>query len=134
MIVLPASVAAFVQSTCEAGHVVWLIGSQANATARTDSDWDLLVFGNQSLFEGLELLEPVDSVDLLVVHDGNAFRSPWNRTTDGAVKSGSLSGWSWQELSSTKATYEGTKLPNVWGSLKALRLQPSHCGSTRRSS
>jgi hypothetical protein len=36
-----------------------------------------------------------ENADVLVVYDGNAFRSPWRRVrvNDGAVKPGSLAGW-----------------------------------------
>jgi predicted nucleotidyltransferase len=123
MTALPERIASFVRSLHEAGRTVWLIGSRANGTGNPDSDWDLLVFGDEGLVKELSSCEPVEGVDLFVVYDGNNFRSPWNHTADWAVRVGSLSGWAWRELSSNEATYNVTMWPNDWGSAKrASRL------------
>jgi predicted nucleotidyltransferase len=122
---LPDDLRNFVKRVSSTGHEVWLIGSRANGTARTNSDWDVLIFGNKALLDALAMEEPLDNVDILVVHDGDAFQSPWNKTKEGVLKSGSLSGWEWQPKSETEATYSGTKWPNDWGSTRqATRISP----------
>lgn len=121
---LPTLIATLVGEFTRAGRVVWLLGSQANGTAKVGSDWDLLVFADESFLQELSKQEPVEGVDLLVVYNRDFFRSPWNQTAEGIVKSGTLSGWEWRELSETQATYTGTKWPNDWGSTKmAIRLR-----------
>lgn len=101
------------------------MGSRANGNARADSDWDILIFGDRALLDALKNEEPVEETDVLVVHDGDAFESPWKKTEEGVLKSGSLSGWEWQRKSEREATYSGTKWPHDWGSLKkATRIAP----------
>ena len=122
---LPPDVQVLVQGLIAAGYPVWLFGSRANGTSTSASDWDLLVFGNEQLLNELVEARPIENVDLMVVYDGDAFKSPWSRDAEGAVKSGSLSTWSWSETSSVEATYSGTKWPDDWGSSKtAKRLLP----------
>lgn len=115
---LPDHLCNFVERVSRAGYEVWLMGSRANGTARINSDWDLLIFGDKALLDALKKEDPLGEVDVLVVHDGNAFQSPWNKTDEGILKSGSLSGWEWQRKSATEATYSGTKWPHDWGSIK----------------
>lgn len=123
-ITLPTHIASLVDSLRSRAREVWLIGSRANGTETTTSDWDLLVFGNEALLTELESSREVDGADVLVVFDGTSFRSPWSRAADG-MKSGTLSGWKWQLVSDAEATYEGTKWPKDWGSTKrARRLVP----------
>jgi len=109
---------------------IWLIGSRANGTARADSDWDYLVFGNPELADRLaadcSIHRP--SIDILVVYDEDNFRKPW---TDGAnEKMGSLSEWEFKRLTETTASYRATKRMenesfNVQGSTgKAVRVWP----------
>ncbi len=69
---------------------VWLFGSRADNTFRSDSDWDLLVFGSNevlvSLKDNVEFHE--SDIDLLVVYDGDNFEKPWGERQ----KQGSLNG------------------------------------------
>lgn len=105
------------------GFPVWLIGSRANRTATSKSDWDFVIFGDKELLQELALLPQIQNVDVLVIFDGDNFRSPWPKAPNGEIKSGSLSRWKWVTLSETSATYEGTKWPNDWGSQKqAIRV------------
>ncbi len=91
---------------------VWLIGSRANEKAREDSDWDLIVFGNDRTLSSLQrnLLLRRPDIDLLVVYKGDDFRAPWE-TESGKGKSGSLTGWKWErdKNSHVRAHYKGTK-------------------------
>ena len=122
---LPSKLRNFIERVSRDGFDVWLIGSRANGNARADSDWDLLVFGDKALLDALRDEEPVEETDVLVVHDGNAFESPWKTRKEGVLMSGSLSGWEWQRDSETEATYSGTKWPHDWGSVKrATRIAP----------
>jgi len=87
---------------------VWLIGSRAEGLERASSDWDYLVFANVRLLNSLrqkpELNRP--DVDLLVVYDGDRFKSPWR---DGKrVKFGSLTQWDWKVVGRDEATYRAT--------------------------
>jgi predicted nucleotidyltransferase len=120
---LPAHIGSLVCDLKRKGHSVWLLGSRANGTSTPGSDWDLLVFGDLELAKELAQISPVDLVDLLVVIDRDRFLSPWNKTIEGLVKSGSLSSWEWSQVDSQSATYSGTKWPNDWGSTKnAIKL------------
>ena len=88
---------------------VWLIGSRAEGLERANSDWDYLVFANERLINSLRQKPELyrEDVDLLVVYDGDRFKSPWR---DGArVKSGSLSEWDWKVVGEGEATYRATK-------------------------
>ena len=122
---LPDDLRNFVERISRAGFDVWLMGSRANSNARLNSDWDILIFGDRALLDALKTEEPIHDTDVLVVHDGDIFESPWNKTEEGVLKSGSLSGWEWQRKSASEATYSGTKWPHDWGSLKkATRIAP----------
>ena len=88
---------------------IWLIGSRADGSAKSSSDWDYIVMADQSTLDALSAAphfnDPV--IDLLVVYDGNQFRKPW---PDGdKEKRGSLTGWEWKEISEINATYKATK-------------------------
>lgn len=121
----PFHIGSLVESLRCRAREIWLIGSRANGTETTTSDWDLLVFGDEALLKELESRPEVGGADVLVVFDGDGFRSPWSRTDDGVMKTGTLSGWKWHFVSDAEATYEGTKWPNDWGSIKrARRLVP----------
>ena len=84
---------------------IWLLGSRANGTGRIDSDWDLLIFGNEQVLSELRSAEALNcrDFDVLVVYDGDRFESPWQR------KDGSLSSWQWRKLSNKRAEYFATK-------------------------
>lgn len=74
----------------------------------------------------VEAAPSVVDADVLIVVDGDAFRSPWASADTGTTKSGSLINWNWRVLNNDAATYEGTKWPNDWGSLmRAIRLVPA---------
>jgi predicted nucleotidyltransferase len=121
---LPPQVDAVAKRFAKMGFETWLFGSQVNATAKPSSDWDLLVFGTEELLSVLANEIPVDDVDLLIVYDGDRFASPWNRTDNGSLKSGSLTEWKWKLINDEEAVYEGTKWPDDWGSpKKAIMLR-----------
>jgi hypothetical protein len=86
---------------------VWLIGSRANGTSRPESDWDLIAFGSQSIFQSLrsDVRFHHEHIDLVVVYDGDTFEKPWGEREKG----GSLSGWRWLRQSATRAVYRATK-------------------------
>lgn len=116
-VALPADIRHFVERLAAKGHETWLMGSRANGSAHAGSDWDLLVFGDTTLLDSLKKGPPIQNADVLVVHDGNDFCSPW-ADSKGHIKSGSLAQWQWERKSPTSAVYSGTKWPNDWGSLK----------------
>src|SRR2546425_3288000 len=107
----PREIAEFVRLLLQRGVEAWLIGSRANQSAKATSDWDLLVFGSQTLLDALAKEAPIPGLDLLVVFDGEEFRSPWPRQEDGHYKTGRLRRWRWTKLSEDAAMYEGTKWP-----------------------
>jgi predicted nucleotidyltransferase len=89
---------------------IWLMGSRANNSAKPNSDWDILVFGNETIFNKLKLENrPNSKIDLLIVYDGNRFEGPWLRESDKARKRGNLRDWKWKLLSDSEAQYEAAK-------------------------
>jgi len=102
---------ALVRSLRAKGAEVWLIGSRANPHPEPPNDWDFLAFGSAQLLKELSEEPAVAGVDLMIVHDGERFRSPWPRP-DGLVKWGELASWQWQRLNQSTAQYRGTKGPN----------------------
>ncbi len=114
---------------------VWLFGSRANGTAREDSHWDYLVFGDWIVLDALrsDTRFRREGVDLLVVTNGVRFETPWLNPT--GLNWGSLSddmeGFRWKQLSPTTATYTATKSVGarsweveVLPIQKALRVYP----------
>ena len=104
---LALDVKAFVHAMCGLTHSpasVWLIGSQANGRATTESDWDLLIFGSSSLIEELkrDVHTPLN-IEALVVYNGNDYSDPWQN------KRGSLKNLKWRLESATVASYEGVR-------------------------
>src|SRR5438046_873700 len=105
-ITVDAHITSFVLSvvhTCNDFQSVWLIGSRANGTAHSSSDWDLIGFGSE---KGLACLRQRSElhradVDFLVVTDGNAFENAWGERE----KTGSLAHWEWNEASTAEAEY-----------------------------
>jgi len=94
---------------------IWLFGSQVNGGARADSDWDILIFGNDRFLNHLKQHgpQPPSDVSIMIVYNGNNFKSPWPRKKDGVYERGSLSEWKWSYQSEGEAKYEGCKeLPN----------------------
>ncbi|MEJ0046607.1 MAG: hypothetical protein WDN04_11160 [Rhodospirillales bacterium] len=88
---------------------VWLIGSRANDSVRTSSDWDYLAFADKATLEALmsDLAFNVSTVDLMIVFDGNNFRKPW--AEDDRVKGGSLTDWQWTPVTESVAHYRATR-------------------------
>lgn len=105
---------------CGGITTIWLLGSRANGTARDDSDWDLLVFGSEDVFECLQSNDEVhrDDVDCFVLLDDDAFERAW-----GERKSGSLAGWKWQQLTATQAQYTETRWSDREGSTGVISKQ-----------
>jgi hypothetical protein len=90
---------------------IWLFGSRINGGATATSDWDFLIFANSVVHDNLKndsSLPPKD-ISLMVVLDGDHFRSPWPRKKDGAYEKGSLLGWKWTTISDEEVKYEGCK-------------------------
>lgn len=85
---------------------VWLVGSQANGAAGTDSDYDLLIFGNQATIGLLALRSDLrrEDIDLLVLVNSDEFKTPWEPN-----KSGTLTKWQWQKSGEESATYTAAK-------------------------
>jgi predicted nucleotidyltransferase len=74
---------------------VWLIGSRANKRSKENSDWEVLLEGDLSVVHEMSK-DPqkyrIDNIDILIVFDGNNFRSPFEE------KKGSKSSWHWKEI------------------------------------
>lgn len=85
---------------------IWLIGSRANGMSKPDSDWDFFVFGKPGALELLSVESDLwrSDVDLLVIEDGDNFKSAWTEN-----KTGSLSDWQWVITDPGIAEYMGTK-------------------------
>ena len=94
------------------GYEVWIFGSRLTGVEDEDSDWDFLVFGDESLLEELSHQEPVPDMDLLVVYDGDKFQEPPTWSSEKVYKHGSLTEWEWQQLDQNSATYMGAKPVN----------------------
>ena len=90
---------------------VWLFGSRANESARNDSDWDLLVFANQEIFDALaaDISFCDETIDLLVVFDGDNFAFPYGGKNGRKSKQGSLKKWEWRHFSLDLASYKACK-------------------------
>lgn len=91
---------------------IWLFGTRANNSYRPDSDWDLLVFGNQQILDELKTNDTFhnDQIDLMIVFNDNEFEKPWPDKK--GFKHGSLKGWEWLQISSKNATYKSVKYIN----------------------
>ena len=89
---------------------IWLFGSRANVAAKSDSDWDLMVFADEQTFREMsvhpEFKHPM--IDLLVVKGEDEYAQPW---PDVEPKHGHLTDWSWRPLSETEAEYLQAKEP-----------------------
>lgn len=83
---------------------IWLIGSRANERANYKSDTDLLVFGSEDFLNSARAqLNQAESVDCLVVFNGNDYQDLWKD------KRGSLKMLKWEEVDAKSARYIGTK-------------------------
>ena len=89
---------------------LWLFGSRANGTSTSASDWDLMLFANESTLSQLKTVPHLKHalVDVLVVYDGLNFVEPWPESED-YIKSGDLDSWAWVEESASSARYRATK-------------------------
>jgi predicted nucleotidyltransferase len=115
---------------------IWLFGTRANNLHRSDSDWDLFVFGNQRILDSLKENNSFnnDHIDLMVVFNNAEFEKPW--PDEKGVKHGSLKSWEWHEISSKDATYKSVKCINEdeWfkqgmldcKTLKAFKIWPEN--------
>jgi predicted nucleotidyltransferase len=113
---------------------IWPFGTRANNSYRSDSDWDLFVFGNQRILNSLKENKTFnnDQIDLMVVFNDTEFEKPW--PDEKGVKHGSLKSWEWLEISPRDATYKSVKYINEdeWfkeemidcKTLKAIKIWP----------
>ena len=98
---------------------IWLIGSRADDSATSASDWDYIAVADEATLNALSQDNEFNNpeIDLLVVYDGNNFQKPW---PDGErVKKGSLKSWEWQSISENRATYKATKKDDFWSCKRA---------------
>lgn len=100
---------------------VWLIGSRANGGGTEKSDWDFLLFADESALAALRRTPRLrrGNVDVLIVVDGDRFEAPWPRIDKpGSYKRGNLKNyedadgievqtWEWEHLGSGQAKYTG---------------------------
>ena len=103
---LPASATAIVGelSRDDDTQSIWLVGSRANAYARPDSDWDLLVFSLRSpapcprRSEGIDVIHVGPENTFLLEGKGNEFILPF-------------ANWNWRQESTLGATYNSQDFP-----------------------
>jgi hypothetical protein len=135
---IPKEVIAYLDSLIAIYHgieSIWLFGSRANGTFRTDSDWDFLIFANRAILDALRADDTFrhPTAEIFIVYDGNRFESPW--PDDGSKcgrlrNSGDLErevyvyGYSWNQVSDMEATYISTCLPKCIDRLRACRVYP----------
>jgi predicted nucleotidyltransferase len=86
---------------------IWLFGSRANDTFKDSSDWDLLVFADEEVFNALQSCSSFNEnyIDLLINYRGDDFTSPWGDPP----KSGNLKTWEWEKITETDAVYTEAK-------------------------
>lgn len=132
------SISHYIQSLIENHtgiHEIWLFGSQADGNATPSSDWDLLVFADDSTLQQMRKDSQLQSsmYDLFVVHDGNRFEQPWGENP----KRGSLNEWKWERKSSHEAEYRATRPTKAPDKLvdvsigKAYRLWPDQVSASQ---
>lgn len=93
--------------TCPGVREVWLLGSRANGTARSDSDWDFLAFAAPTVDPCIRSRTDLHlpNIDLLLVDDPSGeFARAW-----GSPKTGSLTRWEWTRLSEAVAAYKSVR-------------------------
>jgi hypothetical protein len=78
---------------------LWAYGSRVNGGYRSDSDWDILVFGNTSVFECVTNLwsSPPEGIDMLIQKLGDEFSVPWIEKGYSIPKSLDLKTLSWEK-------------------------------------
>ena len=120
-----------IAATCPELRSIWLIGSRANGTATSKSDWDFIAFGSEAAHECLQASTQIHRrrTDFLVVTNGDDFRNAWGRKKKG----GSLCEWEWKAVSDTLSEYTEAKWIEGEDSAgvkltrrKAIRLWPSN--------
>lgn len=85
---------------------IWWFGSRVSGTARSDSDWDILIKGPPGLVARMASGVPFhrDVVDLLVWEDeADSAVNPWRDEKSLRLNRG------WHQLSDDYAEYDGTK-------------------------
>lgn len=104
---IPEPIQSFMAEMHGRGFQVWMLGSRVNGTATDESDWDVLIFGNEELLRELVERDPVsDDCDLLVVLVDATFRKPWSENPE--RETGNCTLWKWQEQSGgNTAIYKG---------------------------
>ena len=93
---------------------IWLFGSRVNKNAKEDSDWDILIYGNENVLRELKKAKIFqnDHIEILIVYDEDHFESPWRYLNDEGkrvIKKGSLMEWGFTKMSDNVANYRGTK-------------------------
>lgn len=109
---------------------IWLFGSRANGSATDNSDWDLLVFANNQVYQALQENTAFHNSNfdvLIVIESAGTFKKPWGRK-----KAGSLMSLEWKQHTNDTASYLSIKfIPDPHEShfgefqeerLKALKL------------
>jgi predicted nucleotidyltransferase len=115
-------------------EAIWLFGSRANGDHNQNSDWDLFVFVNDRVLDLLKADTELknesekNNIDLLVVFDGDEFKSPWKRPGEeiNPYKKGCLAGvhnFDWKTISEVEANYTARKNDEVQ-IRKAWRIWP----------
>jgi len=85
---------------------IWLIGSRANGTERTDSDWDFIVFVCDQLSERTARHSQVDIIR--VDQNGNYLLEGQSMELSGQFKT-----WQWREIGPGRAAYTFRVNPEV---------------------
>lgn len=93
---------------------IWLFGSRVNKKAKDDSDWDVLIWGNEKVLRELKKAKIFQNyhIEILIVYDRDHFESPWCYLNDEGkevIKKGSLREWDFTKMSDNVAKYQGTK-------------------------
>jgi predicted nucleotidyltransferase len=85
---------------------IWLLGSRANGTAREDSDWDLLVLGDEETLKTFRRNPSLHRADVdCLVATNEQFVNAWGEK----AKSGSMPAWKWERLNDFFAEYTEKK-------------------------
>lgn len=116
MTVLNPSISSFIKELVDnysSIKEIWWIGSRANnQNVRPDSDWDFLMFAEESTFsqicanKNLEKISKELFIDLLVENETGVFKAVWGPSKTLRLKDD----LKWKIISETKAAYYGTKM------------------------
>ena len=116
MTVLDSSIGSFIKELVDNYSnikEIWWIGSRANnQNVRHDSDWDFLIFAEESTHsqiyanKSLEKISKELFIDLLVENEAGVFDTVWGPSKTLRLKED----LKWKIISETKAQYYGTKL------------------------